>query len=214
MRRYLGLFLVFVLFAFVAILIVLSTPERYSVELEASFSRPVEFRGAELLKSYPNDVTHVAVFSFAESPSGRTEWRLSETFELPVDYVIIELEDGSAFYCRAGFSNGRFVFSGENCHKSLDEALRRNVTVTGCVNATYLGHRLERNALLIFEFRASNETSCVNETVVVTGRLWGVRAVVKTENGTVECPLQPVEGSYLEDEVFQLGDCPGNNIER
>ena len=208
MGRYLGLFLVFVLAASVGAFLLLSSSEVYPVELEANFSKPVEFRGAELLKAYPNEVTHVAVFRFSESPDGRTEWRFNETFELPVDYVVIELENGSALYCRAGFSNGRFVFSGGNCHKSLDEALKRNVTVTGCINATYLGYRLERKAILIFEFRASNETGCVNETVEVIGRLWGVRAVVKTGNGTVECSLQPVEGSYLENEVFRLSDCP------
>ncbi|WP_297477202.1 hypothetical protein [Thermococcus sp.] len=208
MRRYLGLFLVFVLAASVGAFLLLSSSEVYPVELEANFSKPIEFRGAELLKVYPNEVTHVAIFRFSESPDGRTEWRLNETFELPVDYVVIELDDGAALYCRAGFLNGRFVFDGENCHKSLDEALRRNVTVTGCINATYLGHRLERNALLVFEFGASNETGCVNETVEVMGRLWGVLAVVKTGNGTVECPLQPVEGSYLENEVFRISHCP------
>ena len=209
MERYLGLFLVFILIVAVGAFLMLSSQEQYPVELEANFSKPVEFRGTELLKAYPNEVTHVAVFRFSESPQGRTEWRLNETFELPVDYVVIEVEDGSALYCRARFSNGHFVFSGENCHKSLDEALKRNVRIIGCVNATYLGYRLERNALLIFEFGASNETNCVNETVEVVGRLWSVRAVVKTGNGTIECPLQPVGGSYLENEIFRLSDCPG-----
>jgi len=113
MRRYLGFFLVFVLAASVGAFLLLSSSEVYPVELEASFSKPVKFRGAELLKAYSNEVTHVAVFRFSESPKGRTEWRLNETFELPVDYVVIELEDGSALYCRAGFLNGRFVFGGE-----------------------------------------------------------------------------------------------------
>ncbi len=208
MGRYLGLFLVFVLAASVGAFLLLSSSEVYPVELEASFSKPVEFRGAELLKAYPNEVTHIAVFRFAESPNGKVEWRVKEDFELPVDYAIVELENGSVLYCRAGFSNGRFVFGGENCHKSLDDTLRRNVRITGCINATYIGHRLERNALLVFEFRASNEMNCVNETVAVVGRFWGVRAVVKIGNGTVECPLKPVEGSYLENEVFRLSDCP------
>ncbi len=74
--------------------------EAYPVELEASFSKPVEFRGAELLKAYPNELTHVTVFRFADSPNGKIEWRLNETFELPVDYVVIEL--GADQTCTAG----------------------------------------------------------------------------------------------------------------
>lgn len=206
MGRYLALFLVFLLVASATAFLFLSS-EAYPVELEASFSNPVEFRGVELLTAYPNELTHVAVFRFRESSKGKTEWKLNETFELPVDYVVIELGDGSKLYCRAGFSNGRFVFGGENCHESLEEALKRNVRVTGCINATYIGHRLERNALLIFEFRASDGTTCVNESVEVAGRLWGVMAVIETGNGTVDCPLEPLEGSYLGDEVFRLEGC-------
>ncbi len=118
MGRYLAIFLVFLLVASAAAFLLLSSSEVYLVELEASFSNPVEFKGVELLKAYPNEVTHVAVFRFGESPEGKTEWRLNETFELPVDYVVIELGDGSTLYCRAGFLDGRFVFGGETAMKA------------------------------------------------------------------------------------------------
>ena len=32
-------------------------------------------------------------------------------------------------------------------------------------------------------------------------------AVIETGNGTVDCPLEPLEGSYLGDEVFRLEGC-------
>lgn len=163
-------------------------------------------RGAEFLKGYPNTLAHVAVFRFKESSRGKKVWDINESFEAPPDYVIIELESGSTFYCRAESENDTFVFRGENCYRTLDKTLTRRITLTGCLNATYNGYHLERNAILIFEFRAANRTTCVNETVEVRGRLYDVLMRIETENGTVEFPLKRVEGNYLTDEVFMIGD--------
>ncbi|ASJ08178.1 hypothetical protein A3L11_02630 [Thermococcus siculi] len=208
MKRTIGLFLFFFLIVSIVFLLFLSSPERYLVQLHAEFPKPVEFRGTDFLSSYPNDVTHVAIFRFRESSKGKAVWDINGTFEAPPDYVIIELENGSTLYCRANNREGYFVFHPENCYKSLDGALTRHITLTGCINATYTGYRLERKAILVFEFRASNKTTCVNETVEVKGRLWEVSAEIETDNGTVECPLSRVRDSHLADEVFRIeGHC-------
>jgi hypothetical protein len=204
MRRTIGISLFFLFIASVVFLLFLSSPERYLVPLHAEFPEPFEFKGAELLEGYPNELTHVAVFHFKESSRGKRVWDINETFEAPPDYIIIEFENGSTFYCRANNREGSFVFRGENCYGSLDETLTRRITLTGCINATYTGYRLERGAILVFEFRATNETACVNETVEVRGRLYDVLVRMETENGTVELPVRRVKGNYLTDEVYEI----------
>jgi hypothetical protein len=146
-----------------------------------------------------------------QSPKGKKVWNINETFETSPDYVIIELENGFTLYCRADNDEGSFVFRKENCYRNLDDALTRRITLTGCLNATYTGYRLERKAILIFEFRAANKTTCVNESVEVKGRLYDVLVRIETENGTVKFPVEKVKGSYLTtDEIFRIcGSCGG-----
>lgn len=114
----------------------------------------------------------------------------------------MELENGSTFYCRANNLEGSFVFRPEKCYRTLDGALTRRITLTGCLNATYNGYRLERNVILIFEFRVANKTACFNETVEVKGRLYDVSVRIETGNGSVEIPVERVEGDYLTDEIL------------
>ncbi|WP_048152602.1 hypothetical protein [Palaeococcus ferrophilus] len=204
MKRPLGPSLFFIFIVPIAFLLFLSSPERYLVQLHAEFPEPVEFKGTDFLPGYPNDVTHVAVFRFKESSKGKRVWDINETFEAPPDYTIIELENGSTLYCRANNGEGPFVFRRGNCYESLDEALTRSITLTGCLNATYTGYSLERKAVLIFEFRAAKETTCVKETVEVRGRPYDVLVRIETQNGTVEFPVDRVKGDYLTDEVFRI----------
>ncbi|AMQ18716.1 hypothetical protein [Thermococcus peptonophilus] len=204
MKRVVGLFLFLVLTSVVVFTILLNSSEKYPAKLHAGFQRPVEFNGVELLKGYPNAVTHVVVFRFKESPVGKNVWELEEVFDVAPDYLIIEIQNGSTLFCRAKSENGTFVFRGETCYGTLDEALTRRITLTGCLDATYIGHRLERNSILIFEFRAAKETTCVNKTVEVRGRLYDVLVRIETGNGTVEFPVKRVEGNYLTDEVYEI----------
>lgn len=169
MKRVVGLFLFLVLTSVVVFTFLLDSSEKYPARFHAEFQRPVEFNGAGLLKGYPNAVTHVAVFRFKESPAGKNVWELEEVFDVAPDYVIAEIQDGSTLFCRAESQNDTFVFRRENCYKTLDDALTRRITLTGCLNAIYIGYSLERNAILIFKFRTANETTCVNETVEVRG---------------------------------------------
>lgn len=50
-------------------LLILFSGEKYQLEVEAHFSSPLEFEGAEFMAGYPNEVTHVALFS-SGAPAG------------------------------------------------------------------------------------------------------------------------------------------------
>ncbi|WP_054839452.1 hypothetical protein [Thermococcus sp. JCM 11816] len=82
MKRVVGLFLFLVLTSVVVFTFLLDSSEKYPARFHAEFQRPVEFNGAELLKGYPNAVTHVAVFRFKESPAGKNVWELEEVFDV------------------------------------------------------------------------------------------------------------------------------------
>ena len=166
------LFLAVVSLVMVSVL-VLSPGEKYRVEIEAHFSSPLEFEGAELMAGYPNGVTHVALFKFRRSGGGGMDFRFVKAFDLPVDYVVAEICDGAVFYCRAVFEDGRFVLDDGRCFPTLEGALRGRITLSSCINGTYLGYKIERNSIVYFLFQALNETTCVNESVEVLGRTWG-----------------------------------------
>ncbi|CAD5245322.1 hypothetical protein [Thermococcus camini] len=206
-----GRFLKAFLFLAVASLVLVSfliplSGEKYPIEVEAHFSSPFEFEGAELMAGYPNEVTHVALFKFKRSGGGRRDFRLVEAFDLPVDYVVAEIRDGGSLYCRAAIEDGRFVIHEENCFPTLEDALKRRITLSSCINGTYLGYKIERNSIVYFLFQASNETTCVNESVEVLGRTWGVFAEITGTNGTLLCPVEVINGTYLTDEVVAVNE--------
>ncbi|NJE10968.1 hypothetical protein [Thermococcus sp. MAR1] len=198
-----SLFLVVASLALVSFLI-LSSGEKYPIEVEAHFSSPLEFEGAELMAGYPNEVTHVALFKFRRSDGSRRDFRLVKAFDLPVDYVVAEIRDGDTFYCRASFEDGRFVIRDKNCSSTLEDALKRRITLSSCINGTYLGYKVERGSIVYFLFQASNETTCVNESVEVLGRTWGVFAEITGTNGTLLCQVEVINGMYLTDEVVRI----------
>ena len=187
-------------------LLILFSGEKYQLEVEAHFSSPLEFEGAELMAGYPNEVTHLALFKFRRSSGGGRDFRFVKAFDLPVDYVVAEIRDGEAVYCRAVFEDGRFVLDDEHCFPTLEDALRRRITLSSCINGTYLGYKIERNSIVYFLFQASNETTCVNESVEVLGRTWGVFAEITGTNGTLLCPVEVINGTYLTDEVVVVNE--------
>ncbi|KUH32733.1 hypothetical protein APY94_08925 [Thermococcus celericrescens] len=197
------LFLAVVSLALVSFLIFFSG-EKYRLEVETHFGSPVEFEGAELMAGYPNGVTHVALFKFRRSGGGGRDFRLVKAFDLPVDYVVAEIRDGDVLYCRAVFEDGRFVLDDGHCFPTLEDALRRRITLSSCINGTYLGYKIERNSIVYFLFQASNETTCVNESVEILGRTWGIFAEITGKNGTLLCTLEVVNGTYLTDEVVMV----------
>lgn len=199
-----SLFLVVASLALVSFLIFFSE-EKYQLEVEAHFSSPFEFEGAELMAGYPNEVTHVALFKFRRSEGGRRDFRLVRAFDLPVDYVVAEIRDEDLLYCRASFEDGRFVIHEENCFPTLEDALKRRITLSSCINGTYLGYKIERNSIVYFLFQASNETTCVNESVEVIGRTWGIFAEITGTNGSF-CPVEVINGTYLTDEVVAVNE--------
>lgn len=71
MRRAIGISLLFLLTASIAFLPFISAPEGFLIPLHAEFPEPVEFKGAEVLKGYPNALIHVAIFRFKESSRER-----------------------------------------------------------------------------------------------------------------------------------------------
>ncbi|ASJ05519.1 hypothetical protein [Thermococcus barossii] len=187
-------------------LLILFSGEKYQLKVEAHFSSPLEFEGAELMAGYPNEVTHLALFKFRRSSGGGRDFRFVKAFDLPVDYVVAEIRDGEAVYCRAVFEDGRFVLDDEHCFPTLEDALRRRITLSSCINGTYLGYKIERNSIVYFLFQASNETTCVNESVEVLGRTWGVFAEITGTNGTLLCPVEVINGTYLTDEVVVVNE--------
>lgn len=187
-------------------LLILSSGEKYRVEVEAHFDSPMKFEGAELMAGYPNDVTHVALFKFRRSGGGERDFRLVRAFDLPVDYVVAEIRDGDLLYCRATFEDGRFVLDDGHCFPTLEDALRRRITLSSCINGTYLGYKIERDSIVYFLFQASNETTCVNESVEVLGRTWGIFVEITRTNGTLICPVEVINGTYLTDEVVALDE--------
>ncbi len=207
MRHFLKafLFLAFVSLVLVSLLILFSG-EKYRVEVEAHFDSPMKFEGAELMAGYPNDVTHVALFKFRRSGGGERDFRLVRAFDLPSDYVVAEIRDRDLLYCRATFEDGRFVLDDGHCFPTLEDALRRRITLSSCINGTYLGYKIERNSIVYFLFRASNETTCVNESVEVLGRTWGIFVEITGTNGTLICPVEVINGTYLTDEVVAVDE--------
>ncbi len=205
MRRFLKAFLFLAVVSLVLVsLLILFSGEKYQLEVETHFNSPLEFEDAELMAGYPNEVTHVALFKFRRSSNGRRDFRFVKTFELPVDYVVAEIRDGDLLYCRAVFEDGRFVLDDGHCFPTLEDALRRRITLNSCINGTYLGYKIERNSIVYFLFQASNETTCVNESVEVLGRTWGVFAEITGTNGTLLCPAEVINGTYLTDEVVRI----------
>ena len=198
-----SLFLVLVSMILVSVLVLFSG-EKYRVEVEAHFGSPLEFEGAELMAGYPNGVTHVALFKFRRSSEGGRDFRFVKAFDLPVDYVVAEIRDGEAVYCRAVFEGGRFVLDDGHCFPTLEDALRRRITLNSCINGTYLGYKIERNSIVYFLFQASNETTCVSESVEVLGRTWGIFVEITGTNGTLICPVEVINGTYLTDEVVEV----------
>ncbi|ASJ11396.1 hypothetical protein [Thermococcus thioreducens] len=197
------LFLVVASLALVSFLI-LSSGEKYPIEVEAHFSSPVEFEGAELMAGYPNEVTHVALFKFRRSGGSGRDFRFVKAFDLPVDYVVAEIRDGDMLYCRASFEDGRFVIREENCSSTLEDALKSRITLSSCINGTYLGYKIERNSIVYFLFETSNETTCVNGSAEVVGRTWGIFAEITGANGTLLCQVEVINGTYLTDEVVRI----------
>jgi hypothetical protein len=185
-------------------LLILFSGEKYQLEVEAHFSSPLEFEGAELMAGYPNEVTHVALFKFRHSSGGGRDFRFVKAFDLPVDYVVAEIRNGDTFYCRASFEDGHFVIREENCSPTLEGALKRRITLSACVNGTYLGHEIEKGSIVYFLFEASNGTTCVNDTVEVLGRTWGIFARIVSGNVTILCNLENINGTSLTDEVMTI----------
>ncbi|AIF68501.1 hypothetical protein PAP_00270 [Palaeococcus pacificus DY20341] len=182
--------------------------EKYPIIVDAYFSTPAEFNGVQLLMSYPNEVTHVALFKFELSPDGSRYIRVEKTFDINPDYVVAEVQDKEeTLYCRADWENGTFIVRDwENCSDSLTAALTRKITLQACVNGTYLGHTVERKSIVWFLFKASNTTECVSDTVEVVGRTWGIFVRIAGANGTIVCQTEKVEGTYLSDEVVTINE--------
>ncbi|NJE30124.1 hypothetical protein E3E38_03545 [Thermococcus sp. 18S1] len=207
MGRFLKAFLFLAVASLVMVsVLVLSPGEKYRVDVEAHFGSPLEFEGAELMAGYPNEVTHVALFRFRRSGGGEGDFRLVRAFDLPIDYVVAEIRDGDVLYCRAVFEGGRFVLDDGHCFPTLEDALRRRVTLSSCINGTYLGYKIERDSIVYFLFQASNETTCVNESVEVLGRTWGIFVEITGTNGTLICPVEVINGTYLTDEVVAVDE--------
>ncbi|NJD98697.1 hypothetical protein E3E26_02650 [Thermococcus sp. LS1] len=197
------LFFIAVVIIVVGLTISLSE-ERYRINVEVHFASPAELEGIELLEKYPNEVTHVALFRFRYSEHGRRDFHFTEDFDVSPDYVVAEIRNGDTFYCRASFEDGHFVIREEKCSPTLEGALKRRITLSACVNGTYLGHEIERGSIVYFLFEASNGTTCVNDTVEVLGRTWGIFARIVSGNVTILCNLENINGTSLTDEVVTI----------
>ncbi|MDK2914895.1 MAG: hypothetical protein PWQ79_1810 [Thermococcaceae archaeon] len=105
MKRVVGLFLFLVITSVVVFTFLFTSSEKYPARLNAEFQKPVGFNGAELLRGYPNAVTHVSIFRFKELPAGKNISELEEIFDVAPDSLLIEIQNISTLLCRAG----RFV---------------------------------------------------------------------------------------------------------
>ncbi|MDI3476027.1 MAG: hypothetical protein PWQ95_1755 [Thermococcaceae archaeon] len=89
MRRTIGISLFLLFMVSVVFLLFISAPERYLIQLHAEFPEPVEFKGAELLEGYPNELTHVSIFRFKELPAGKNISELEEIFDVAPDSLLM-----------------------------------------------------------------------------------------------------------------------------
>ena len=62
--------------------------------------------------------------------------------------VIAEIKTNGVIYCRTVFGGGRFVINDDHCFPTLEDALRRKITLNACLNATYLGHKIGRDSIV------------------------------------------------------------------
>ena len=195
-----GIFLVVLIV--LSLMIVPGLREGYLVSVEAQFSgEDVKFLGAELLKGYPNPLTNVAIFKFKRSQGtikNKVLQRISieMAFDVPPDFVIGEiLIKNTTLYCPARWSDGGYIIRDwdQNCAENLTEVLKHRILVQGCLNVEYLGFNVSDHYVVRFVFNSTNATNCFNVTAEILGRPYSVTIVILHPNGTLICPVIPVE---------------------
>ncbi|ALM76083.1 hypothetical protein [Thermococcus barophilus] len=199
-----GVFLVI----FVVTLLYVTSPrlrENYLVSVEAQFSsEDVKFLGAELLEGYPNPVTNVAIFKFERSLDtirDKVLQRISVemAFDVPPDFVIGEIWIGNlTLYCPArwsGKASGSYILRDwdQNCAENLTEVLKHRILVEGCLNVEYLGFDVSDDYVVRLVFNSTNATNCFKVNAEVFGRPYGITVLILYPNGTLICPVIPVD---------------------